>query len=255
MKFFGVIGFLLLAVWYIPAMVWGVQITQAMSQFQKGDGTALASLLDGPAPLAWWRNRSELNETFSTDELNHRRKVSYEISVPFVDLLNPGEAAPDEVFRDVYASARAPARIMAFCPELLETLALRCDVTGTSARIDRDGTARIEGDLVYLPAYRMGDPSTVQNGDVFSARARLSQHEDSREGRAGAIGQALTVCDALRETFGNCVLTSLSARKRLDGSSDPYAEFTVYANKAEHNRDTVRQEVERATAATIGATQ
>lgn len=253
MKFLGVIGFLIVLVWYVPAMIWGAQITKAM---EGGDSGALASLLDGPAPLAWWRNRSELNETFSTDELNLRRYVSYELRVPFTELLNPGEVAPEDVFLDLYAQARTPARLIAFCPEVLDRLATRCDVTHTTARIDRDGTARLEGLLVYSPAYDMGDPSTVKSGDVFSGAAMLGSYEENAEGRAEVFTKALTICDGLREAYGNCVISKLSfSAPGWDGKANAHASFDVYADKSQNDRNSVQARVEQVAAAVLGATQ
>lgn len=259
MKFFGLIVGLLLMVWYVPAMVWGVQITSAMNAFQKGDMSAMAGLTDGPAPLAWWRNRSELKETFDSHELNMRRYVGVEFRVPFEEILAPGEAMPTEDLRDLYAMARATGRIFPLCAELLDALATRCDSVGARGRVLNDGTATLEGNLLYVPAYDMGDPSKISSGDVFSGHARLTDIgavDATAEGRAEVISRALMVCDALREVYGNCVISRLSfGPADRNGQFKSTGSFSVFADKSQHSRDTVRSTVEIVAAKALGATQ
>lgn len=260
MKFFGLIGFLLLAVWYIPAMVWGVQVTDAMNRFQNGETDALASIAEGPAPLAWWRNRTELKETFDPVELNARRAVSLNIEMPFEDVLVEGEAMPDEALRSLYVQARAPAMLHPICAELLESLATRCDVGTSGGNASRDGTtARMDVMFYYAPGYDMGDPSTVKRGDVFWGQVRLTDAgrvEQTAEGRAEAISRALSVCDAIREEFGNCVIGGLFFGPYRQGDSvNVSARYNVFANTAEHDRRTVESAIKRIATATLGPTQ
>ena len=259
MKFFGIIVGLLLMVWYVPAMVWGVQITSAINGFQNGDASAMEGLMDGPAPLAWWRNRTELQETFDPAELNRRRLVNIEMKVPFDELLAEGEAAPADDLRDLYAMARATSRIHPFCATLLDGLATRCDISGAKGRVLKDGTAVIEGDLLYAPAYDMGDPSSVQGGDVFTGSARLTGSGDieaTPEGLTEAVSRALTVCDAVREVYGTCVVARLSVNAgSFGGRTTVTARFAVFANKSQHNRETVDATVERVAETSLGATQ
>lgn len=260
MKFFSFVGGLILLVWFVPAMIWGVQVTDAMNRFQNGETDALAGIMDGPAPLAWWRNRTELKETFDPVELNRRRSVSMQIEVPFERILAPGETMPDEALRDLYVMARAPATLHPICAELLETLASRCDIGSSSGRASREGTmARMDATFFYAPGYEMGDPSSVQRGDVFWGQARLTDGgrvEQSPEGRAEAISRALSVCDAIREEFGNCVISAIIFGPVGRGDAVvASARYNVFANTSEHSRDTVDSAVARITAATLGATQ
>ena len=259
MKFFGLIVGLLLMVWYVPAMVWGVQITSAMNSFQDGDSGALAGLMDGPAPLAWWRNRTELQETFDPQALNQRRAVSVEMRMPFEDLLAPGEAMPTEGLRDLYAMARATGRIHPICATVLEELATRCDISGARGRVMKDGVAVLVANLLYAPAYDMGDTSPVSSGDVFSGHAQLNEAGDieaTPEGLARVISRALTVCDALREVYGNCVVARVSfGPPSFGGRMNAAGHFAVFADKSQHSRDTVRSTVESVAASALGNTQ
>jgi len=257
MKFFGLIVGLLLMVWYVPAMVWGVQITSAMNSFQDGEAGAFEGLKDGPAPLAWWRNRTELKETFDPQELNQRRLVSVQFQIPFKDLLASGEAMPAEDLRDLYAMARATGRIHPLCSELLAALATRCDSVGTKGRVMRGDIASLEGSLLYLPAYDMGDPSAVSNGNVFSGQLTdLGSADATAEGRAEVILRALAVCKELREVYGNCVISRLYlGLANRSGQFRAKAQISVFADKSQHSRDTVRSTVESMAAKALIATQ
>lgn len=254
----GAVGMIAIIGWYLPTLVWGAKISSAMGREANGEQVDYSDLMKGPAPLAWWNNRKELAETFSPDDLNGRRYVLLSVNMPFEDLLNPGEDAPKEAFRDLYAEARAPAHIQRFCAELLGHLATRCDVTNTGGSV-RDGIATMSGWLMYAPAYDMGDPSAVSNGEMFTGHGTLAGRDEltvSDESRAIILSRALAVCDGLREVYGNCIVGSLNVQ--ANSRSDSYAvsaSFDVYADISTTTRDSFKAEVDRIVALQLAPTQ
>jgi len=72
---YGLTGFFVLlgAIWYVPAMIWGYEASQYTQASVNGDltpeqdGAALERVMEGPAPLAWWRTRSDLRAHFRLD--------------------------------------------------------------------------------------------------------------------------------------------------------------------------------------------
>ena len=243
----------LLAVWYLPAMYWGFQITQQVNKAQSGDNSAFAEigrLSEGPPLIAWLRRNKAVNAAFNPTELTSDRYVSYKLEMPAEEILKPGETSPHPDFLELYAHARAPQIIMEQCDEVLTSLGTVCDVAKTNARLSRDGTVRISGRLHYVPSYPMGDPSGVRNGKLISASTRMIQGYDTvdtPEIRALVFQQSLDICAKLRAALGNCVVSSI----RLD--SDPrgdtntlgaMASFEVYADATRFRRDWLQTEVD-----------
>lgn len=244
----------LLAVWYVPAMMWGYKISREVARIEAGetqDHTSIAELSEGPPLVAWLRRNKRLNEAFNPTELTRERYVSYKFEMPFESLLKSGENAPDPAFKELYALARVPQTVMSRCPEILQHLGSKCDVAQTSATISRDGTARLSGQLHYVPSYEMGDPSTVSNGKLISARTRLIKQRELRntpENRAVVFGRALDVCAKLRALIGNCVISSInmdvSSQGRIETLSAT-AHFDVYADSSQYRRDSLKSELDQ----------
>lgn len=200
-------------------------------------------------PFQWLNDRPALRERFIPNELTEARYVAVEKILRAEELLQFGERAPDDAFLELYAAARAPAQLIPYCAEVIETIGLSCDVIHTQARENREGKWVMEGRLAFVPAADLGDPSGVENGQLLSARALLPYEGDMRppndaETRAEMLQQAQAVCDTLRKQLGNCVLTRVTIDvhelwitdlEALPASTNPQrvearAEYTVYAD-------------------------
>ncbi|MDX8347183.1 hypothetical protein SLH49_04205 [Cognatiyoonia sp. IB215446] len=241
---------------------WGFQ----MSMWVNKEVSRNEAMLDGAAevpaatpmptsPLAWLRNRSELNALFSRDEINPQRVVTVTEIIDPADLLAPGEAGPDAVFLPLYAEARAPAQLSRYCADVLSALGGRCDVLSSSATINREGKVVLTGQLGFRPDAVLGDPSQVSDGQVISGSIRLPHSGDLRPAydqaaRVAAMQQAQAICDALRAEFGNCVLTRtelnieelwITDLEVLPAGTNPQrliasATYKIYANPATLDR-------------------
>jgi hypothetical protein len=238
------------AIWYVPAMIWGYQITKASEAAYTGGGNAEASetfaaLLDGPAPLAWLRRNNELRDLYRTDELTRARVVTFHDEVGFESLLKSGEAIPDPAFQEIYVQARAPGVVAPFCAEVLQTIGRSCKVYDSEGRLLDSGRASLSGRMAYIPSYDMGDASTVNNGKVMTAYVTLSRDTDAptpndAASRIAYLNQAKAVCTELRSTYGNCVVGQVSFTVRDRADSRPLeatAQFEVYVDRTVVNRD------------------
>lgn len=253
----------------IAVNVWGVQMTfWAIEQTRQND----AYLADGtppsptalPAnPLQFLRNRGELQDTFGTATLTDRRIVQVTTIIAAEDMLAPGEVLPEPTRLPLYAAARAPARMIRYCQEVVTTFATACDVVRTSTDVLDDGRIEITADLTYIPAAYLGDPAQISNGAFFTTVARFYDMPDAdkpvfdAEARLAAMQQAQDLCDTLRESFGPCVVGRLqlataelwitdlerlpagTARQRLSAT----AVVKVYANQDETTDDALRDMV------------
>lgn len=236
-------------VWEIPATRWGYEMTQLQEKARKdGVQPEYGNLTDGPAPVRWWKNRTKLNDTFNTSYLSDERGVSVSMVMPFEELLIQGENAPEDVFREVYAAARAPAQLMALCPEVLETIAVTCDVQRTSARVDRDGFAHLAGTLRFIPNGALGDLPDIDTAKLIPVRVRQPEDRDvtfTAETRIAVLQETARTCALLRAQIGNCVTTqiTLKAEMQRDTTLLPrlrsYAVFTVYADPATLDEDAI----------------
>lgn len=240
--------------WYVPAMIWGFQITKESMDPEAGISP---DLIGGPAPVQWFRDRRDLQAYYSTEELTHRREVSFEMDMAFTDLLAPGEEVPALELQDLYVKARSAAFLIGYCPEVLGPLATKCDVESATGRVGRDGKISIQGSLSYLPAYEIGNVAEVENGDIMLGSVRLFPRDANLpatpENRALAIEKALQLCDLVRAKLGNCLISDLSLRqdqRRRAQAEDPtlltaIARVAVYADKTLYRPDSLKAEIEQ----------
>ena len=244
-----VVAALLIASPLVLTKVWGVNLNFWVTQVtDKNDETVLR---DGPqSPLAWLGNRVDVRNTFTTDAITSKRYVTITELIEMDDLLADQEPMPDLGLVPLYAAARAPARIVRYCAEVLQTIGTSCDVIYTETRQQPDGRQALTGRLAYLPAYSMGDLSSVENGAMISASLSfpyegLLRPANGAAPRTAMMLQAQSMCDTLRQELGNCVLTrlrfDLSELWIKDLEVQPAgtnaqriaatAEFTVYADE------------------------
>ncbi len=244
----------LLAVWYLPTMYWGYQISRAVSQAQSGDDAAfetVGELAEGPPLVAWLRNNKKLNAAFNPTDLTTGRYVSYKLAMPFEALLKPGETLPEPDFQELYAHARAPQTLAGYCFEVLGNLGTKCNVSKSNATLSRDGTVRIIGNLQYVPDYETGDPSVVKNGELISARVRLIAGRDLHNtlgNRAEVFEKARRICTEIRTLLGNCIISSISFEiTPRDGVQilRASARFDAFADSTQYRRDSLQTAVDQ----------
>lgn len=207
-------------------------------------------------PFQWLNDRPEVRDIFIPNEMTAARYVKVEKVLPTEELLGSGEAVPDEGFLALYAAARAPAQLIPYCAEIIETIGTSCDVVHTQSRQNRERNWVLDGRLAFVPAADLGDPSLIENGQLVYARATLPHTGDLRppndaETRAAVLAQAQAVCDVLRDQIGNCVLTRVTFNihelwitdlEILPEDTNPerleaVAEFTVYADPLQLDAD------------------
>lgn len=166
-------------------------------------------------PVQWLNARPALRDVFVQNELTQARLVTVQKIVSAEALLESGEDMPADALLELFAAARAPAQLMSYCTEIIATIGLSCDVVHTQSRRNRMGNWVLDGQLAYLPTAEFGDPSTVENGQLFSTRAVLPFAGDLRPAnepasREAMLIQAQELCDKLRARFGNCVLSGVT---------------------------------------------
>jgi len=215
---YGFTGFVLLlaAIWFVPTMFWGYETSRYTQDSMNGDLTpeqnaaALERVMEGPAPLAWWRTRSDLRAHFRLDQLTDERTVHFTQRMLIDDLLAPNEARPHPSLYQAYGAARAPAYNAPKCAELLDTIAMTCKVFHSESRtFDRNPeTVEISSSVAYIPSYPLGDPTTVENGKMRTAYIRIDKDIDLLEddSRRAVYLRARDICAQVRSLLGNCVI-------------------------------------------------
>ena len=202
-------------------------------------------------PYQWLNDRPALRDVFLPNELTQARLITVQRIVSADELLNDGEELPSGPMLELYAAARAPAQLAPYCADVIATIGLSCDVIHTQTRQDRMGNWILDGRLAYLPAAALGDPSTIENGQLLSAEAVLPYTGDLRPAnepaaREAMLIQAQEICDQLRGQLGNCVLSGVTFDLQelwitdlevLPADTNPErleatAQFTVYADQA-----------------------
>jgi len=201
-------------------------------------------------PFQWLNDRPALRDVFIPNELTKARLVTVKKIVNAEALLESGEDMPPDPLLELYAAARAPAQLAPYCAEIIATIGQSCDVVHTQSRQDRMGNWVLDGQLAYLPAAALGDPSTVENGQLFSTEVVLPYTGDLRPAneppsREAMLIQAQAICDELHDRLGNCVLSGVTFElielwitdlEVLPADTNPErveatVEFTVYADQ------------------------
>ncbi|PJI85189.1 hypothetical protein BC777_3188 [Yoonia maricola] len=213
---------------------------------------AIAEEAEPDDPVQWLSDRPALRDVFIPDELTPARYVEIETLVPLADLLAAGEAQPDESLQELYAAARAPTQLMPYCADILATIGTVCDVVYADAHETRDGRWMMDGRLAFVPSGDLGAPETTENGELMRTTALLPFTGDLRPPNEAAtridmLQQAQSICDALRNRLGNCVVTQvtfdlhelwITDLEALPANTNPQrieatAAFTVYADSAQ----------------------
>jgi hypothetical protein len=239
-----------LNVWGINMSMWVGEMTAANEAAIKGEGD-LSDVRAMPSnPLSWLLNRVDLRDTFTTDEITNDRYIIFQKVITAQELLADGEAMPDEEFIPLYAAARAPAQLMPYCADVLETVGNACDVIHTTSRENREGKLLLVGRLAFTPVAPLGDPSTIEDGKLRNTTVTLPYEGDLRPAndaasRKALLQQAQSICDELRTQLGNCVLTRVNFTIRelwitdleaLPAGTNPQrletsAQFTVFLDE------------------------
>lgn len=147
------------------------------------------------------------------------REVSFGEIVPFEALLGPAELPPEDIYRDLYAAARAPARAQGECASVLDAFAATCQVRAAEIRRLDDGRYRIEARLAFLPAEL---PAGLPQADPQSVSVTLGEGggtegiapADLPAARARLYRLAREACAELRASAGACVIESVEISLR-----------------------------------------
>jgi hypothetical protein len=233
----------------VLVLVFGSQIRGyigAGEQVDTGKAPANIGSFTVRSTANWWKHHAKMNDIFNTNVLNKSRAVSVEMVMPFEDLLTAGEAIPEDAFKPVFVTARTPAHLITLCPELLSTIAKKCDVAKFDARIAKDGQARLSGSLQFVPADHPGGLPASENAEFINIPATLEMQQDipfTADTRENALRVAGLLCRALRNGVGNCVVSrvTLEPLTRRSGNDivttlNAKAVFTVFADPEKANR-------------------
>ncbi|MDX8351570.1 hypothetical protein [Cognatiyoonia sp. IB215182] len=252
----------------------GTQTSLLVGNEVAPDDAMLSDAAEAPATsristngAAIMRRQLELHALFTHEETNAQRVVTVSEIIEPTDLLDPGEPAPDPVFLPLYAEARAPARLIRYCADVLAALGTQCDILHSSAELNREGKLVLTGRLGFRPDAELGDPSLVTDGRLIAASIALPHTGDLHPpndpaARIAAMQQAQAFCDMLRAEYGNCVLTRtdlaieelwITDLEVLPAGTNPQrliasATFRVYANPATLDRVGLRKRLEDLTA-------
>lgn len=252
MKYLAGLFTLLALCWYVPAAIWGVQITEAISRFQAGESVDFAALSDGPAPLAFLRKRGQVSDGFSTTELNDERRVFLIETFDLAEMLNADEAMPPAELRELYAKARAAQHLHAHCRDVIATLGSLCDVQKVEANLTYDGRVRVSGQLNYVPSYELGDRSGIENGGLISASAILDSTLGGSPNIRAVYTKGLSICDELRARFGNCFIRSIEHVFPVEGIlrvQPARGYFVVFADETVVNKASLQAVLDEIVAA------
>lgn len=270
MSAFRILAIALGGVIAIPVLVlniWGLRMTGYVIEQTTANDSYLATgvVPDTPpmprSPLQFLRDRSALRDTFTPETLTEQRLITVTAWVTPADMLSPAEALPQPALWPLYAEARAPHYMMRFCTEVIASFGTACEITRTTAEIARDGRTVLTATMAYLPAADLGDTGAVSNGDLLAAPVLLYDVADiekpafTADSRIAAMQKAQSLCDNLRDTFGNCVVTRLDLQpvalwptdlERLPAGTDPVrlqatAVVKVFADTDHNSNDSLRQ--------------
>ena len=137
---------LLAAAPFVAYQVWGFDVRVWAQQFLDQDNaeqqveTPVEEVVAEPVgPLDWMQDNPDMLALYTADAITPQRYIEVEQLIEPEELLNPGEALPEADLIEIYAAARAPARMIGYCNEVLDTIGNACDVIRTEVRDNRDG--------------------------------------------------------------------------------------------------------------------
>lgn len=146
----------------------------------------------------------------------------------------------------------APAHLMNLCREVLNTIAVKCDLSNPSGKIARDGVPLLRGYLRFIPADAPGELPQTDDVEYTNLRVSLSDGQNlphTARGRENALKVAGELCGALRAQVGNCVVTRVNFQTQPDSRSDSQlklrasAVLTVYANPADVDKAALKDKL------------
>lgn len=194
------------------------------------------------------RKNDTLNDTYLSD----RRTVRVEFEVPFSSLLKDGETPPAAAFTKLYAEARGRPLLIQRCAEVLNTIARKCDLGHSNARVTEGGTVTLSGTLRFVPVTAPGKGTSMAATKPLHLNATLTKGRavpDTTENRERLLTAAERACDHVRETLGNCAITSVVLKRSRSGhSNEPRflrasASFTAYGNPSTVDRHALNKEL------------
>ena len=226
--------------WGIQMSAWSSKATQQAEAVaearEKGEPLPEVSLPAMPqSPLGWLQERREMRR-MESDGFNGERVVQVSYRVPFKAFLAPGEEPPEPVFRQVYATARAPQLSMIYCPEILATLATGCAVHRTEAKYLAEGDEiDVKVTLAYLPDYQIGErprgakPLTVSVNLIADVDPQPKPTFQSAA-RRFYLTKVERLCAEIRKEYGTCVVSSLTLSEAVRVERTESGKTMLYAN-------------------------
>lgn len=210
------------------------------------------------------RDRPEVQAMFATDQLTNARYVEITEIIPHEALLAAQEPVPDEKLLPLYAAARAPARLIRYCDEVVKTIGIACDLIHSDTRDNRDGKLELTGQLAFVPSFDIGNPFDMADGALIEGSITLPHQgtllpPNEPGTRTAAMDQATQICAALQADYGNCVVSGLMFEvtelwitdlEALPADTNPQrlsvqARFTIFADPAKLNATNLQARLEQ----------
>jgi len=256
---------IVLNIWGVRMSLWVNEVTEFNDNSRAGTAKTQQAPPMPSSPMDWFRNRAELKNSFSLDELNKARIVTVSVSVTIDDVLADGETAPEQVYEPLYVEARAPAYLMQFCRDVLATIGSECVVSNTRTNPAKDGTFTMSGDLRYLPSYDLGQPEKQDGAKLLYVGVELAGRStkdlpvNGAVARRGYLNNSASICAALTAEYGNCVVSSVNLmifelgdfdlRSLPEGTQperlDARVRFSVFAPNTPDTVDALRARVDQ----------
>ncbi|MEM7544298.1 MAG: hypothetical protein AAF367_02085 [Pseudomonadota bacterium] len=166
-------------------------------------------------------------DAFRPDLFSRNRIIAFRARFNVEDFLNEGETPPAPNRELLYFDARAAKIAAEQCHVIVEHFAVKCRVVEVAASRDRRGDLpfKLSATLAYIPNYDLGEINRKE-GDLVEASIRLTAPGGVQAGRPIApeyLERTLEICDHLRATFGNCVVTKLNFAEQRAVGGDPDA--------------------------------
>ncbi|WP_208352122.1 hypothetical protein [Pseudaestuariivita rosea] len=170
----------------------------------------MAALFDGTAP-------------------NGIRVIEFRQTVRIRDVMLKDEPLPPRHLRPLYIHARASKIAMSECELIVQQLANHCALYQIDVQKRSEGKYLLIAQLAFNTLGHRIDTSHPDNSSYMDAMVDLSLNNEGIEvhsdhlhtARADYYGRAKMVCDAVRKSFGSCVVETIYFETRPTVGNDP----------------------------------
>ena len=155
------------------------------------------------------------------------RVVTVQSYVRLADMLDPGEAAPENIMLPAFVTARVVRFADKECQLLKATLASACTVDSSSASLGEPGYVNISMSLNFVEKGAFG----VIKSDKKAAYVEINQTLTGSSGtaivslggaeqyRVSIYNRAVTFCDKVRSREGNCAIFNVYINASPNGGN------------------------------------